>query len=760
MSKNRLSSLRVRLMLIVALAVSPALLMVAHTSWQARRLAELRAETDARRLAEFAATQQRQAIESARKTLAQLATQVIRGNPKSVKSDFLDRRVGYASPFLNVAVTDARGRVIVSTAKLTNSASIGDQPWFDRLMHVGKFAVENTSTDPVTGTRGLVCAVPLDPPDRERTGVIYAALRMTWVRDLAKTSDFDDGTRLEVFDSAGVRFAATSGATSNAPDFVLPRHLAAQLPQRGDTRVLMENGDADNDTWLRVIHHLPGATPSADSFIIVSVPAAKLAAAAHDRRVRDGVLLLVIVGLALALAWISGERLVLRRTRALVDAAERLRDGDLSARTGMAPAHTHGDEIGELARKFDAMAERLQTEQRERLQLEEQVRIAQKMEAMGLLAGGVAHDFNNLLQIIAGSAQLAQQLLPADSPAEAHLANARQAAERGAQLTRQLLAMTRQQPLDRLPVELNELVTSLLQMIRRVIGAHIQVTFTPEPQPAWANADRGQIEQLFLNLCLNARDAMPDGGQLELRALTIEVAANDPLLSGVRPGTYHELSVKDTGMGIAPENLARIFDPFFTTKPKDRGTGLGLSVAYGIIRQHEGHIRVESEPRFGSTFFVLLPQIAPPADAECPAATAAKQPGGTETILVVEDEDLVRELSVHLLEQAGYKVLSVSNGAEACDIFAKHAGQIALVMLDVIMPRMGGREAARRIRELSSTVPVVFCSGYSGPALEQGQGISKDESLLTKPYRAEEFLRKVRESLDLATAHAEEKSAA
>jgi CheY-like chemotaxis protein len=243
---------------------------------------------------------------------------------------------------------------------------------------------------------------------------------------------------------------------------------------------------------------------------------------------------------------------------------------------------------------------------------------------------------------------------------------------------------------------------------------------------------------------------MPNGGELEIRTRYVTLAGG---VTGIRAGDYVEITVRDTGHGIPAEVLPRIFDPFFSTKGQDRGTGLGLSVAYGIMRQHEGHIHAVSEVAFGTTFTLLLPRVpAPrhqPSTGSGPTTLTAR---GTETILVVEDEPLVNELTVHILEEAGYRVLSAKDGVEACEIFQTKSAQISMVLMDVIMPRMGGREAAQRIRNQRPDIALLFCSGYSGPALELSQALPRNQAVLSKPYRPSDLLKRVRESLDARKA--------
>jgi PAS domain S-box-containing protein len=380
--------------------------------------------------------------------------------------------------------------------------------------------------------------------------------------------------------------------------------------------------------------------------------------------------------------------------------------------------------------------------------LAEQVRRSQKMEAIGLLAGGVAHDFNNLVQVIDGFAALALRSLDDPAACREHLEKALSATRRAAQLTRQLLAFGRRQTLLTEDVDLNDLVADHLRMVQRLIGAHIEVEIFPQPAIDNVRVDRGQLEQVLLNLCINARDAMPGGGRLtvELHNVTL-TKSNLPSIGESRPGRFVRFTVRDTGTGMDKATLQRIFDPFFTTKPTGKGTGLGLAVVYGIIEQHGGFLDVVSAPGAGSEFSVYLP-VAERTDRAGTRATALAVVSGDETLLLAEDEPLVREIAVRVLQDAGYKVLVAENGLEAVEVFEKHADEVGLLVFDVVMPRLGGPAAFARIREIRPGARVLFCSGYGGsdPLLEKL--VAGGVEILDKPYSAQRFLEAVRRALD------------
>ena len=385
----------------------------------------------------------------------------------------------------------------------------------------------------------------------------------------------------------------------------------------------------------------------------------------------------------------------------------------------------------------------------ERRRLEEQLRQAQKMEAVGRLAGGVAHDFNNVLTAIFGYLDLVAEDLPPDSPAREDINEVRKAATRAASLTRQLLAFSRQQVLQPVVLNLNDVVEGLENMVQRLIGEDIELRAVSAPDLGNVLADAGQLEQVVLNLAVNARDAMPTGGKL-----TIETANTDldeQYREGhqpVVPGRYVMLAVSDTGIGMDPQTRARIFEPFFTTKDKAKGTGLGLSTVYGIVKQSGGYIWAYSEPGRGATFKVYLPRVDAPVEPTGPHAEVAGTPTGTETILLAEDDDLLRPLARGLLDKLGYTVLEAANAEEALVHAGKHQGPIHLLLADVVMPGESGRALARRLAQGRPEMRVLYMSGYTDDAVVRHGILERGLHYLQKPFTPAALARRVREVLD------------
>jgi len=381
-------------------------------------------------------------------------------------------------------------------------------------------------------------------------------------------------------------------------------------------------------------------------------------------------------------------------------------------------------------------------------ELEIQLRESQKMEAIGTLAGGVAHDFNNLLTAIIGHLELAMASADVGSPLMSDLEEIGKASERAANLTRQLLAYSRRQTMELKVLNLNSVITAMEKMLKRIIGEDIELVTFPHSDLWNVKVDPGQMEQVIVNLAVNARDAMPMGGKLSIETGNVEL---DKMYcethANVTPGFYVMLAVSDMGCGMTKDLKTRIFDPFFTTKEVGKGTGLGLSTVYGIIKQSEGHITVYSEPNHGSTFKVYLPRVEGSEFAIAKSSTST-MPKGCETILLVEDEDVVRELAVRMLVRQGYRVLKARSGNEAYQICLNLDKPVDLVITDVIMPNMGGAELAHRLKELWHDIKVLYMSGYTANAIAHHGVLDSDKAYLQKPFRAAALVQKVREVLD------------
>jgi len=404
--------------------------------------------------------------------------------------------------------------------------------------------------------------------------------------------------------------------------------------------------------------------------------------------------------------------------------------------------------LGPLATKDGALVSSTIVDISERKKIEQQLRLAQRMEAIGQLAGGIAHDFNNLLAVIIGSADILVDEIPQTDSRSKRVEMIRQAGSSAADLVRQLLAFSRQQMVQPLVLDTRKIVNATQAMLRRLIGENIDLSVAVEEGVGLITADPGQIEQVLLNLAVNARDAMPKGGRLTIEARNVELDAtdkkkHDPII----PGRYVLLAVEDTGCGMDEKTQARIFDPFFTTKEVGKGTGLGLATVYGIVKQSRGYIWVYSEVGQGTIFKVYLPRTDQTIQPLKQTEDEMMALQGSETILLAEDSESLREMAREYLESIGYTVLDANSGTQALERAKEFQGRIDMLLTDIIMPEMGGPELADRLVSLRPEVKVIFTSGYTGDVIAGHGPLDPAAVFIQKPYRPKALARKIREVL-------------
>jgi two-component system, cell cycle sensor histidine kinase and response regulator CckA len=869
------SSLRSRLVLLVLLAVLPALAMVLYTAVEQRAESVEQVQQRVQTLSSLLAADQEKEFAQASLLLRGLARlPVVRSGTAKACSEVLAAVHQSLPRFLNLGViAGADGSVLCSVVEVPEGGRLSPAGMeaVREGLRSGGFAVSGYTVGQLSG-RPLVMLVHAVDGNR----ALYAPFSLDALAQGLANVDLPNGTTLTVVDREGVVLARhpANGAWVGLPlneslSLLLPSNFQSLPPSQA------YGLDGVDRFYASTPMRLTDGTPF--GHVLVGVPVEEALAPVEDDLRRHLIWLALVTMVALGAAWFGADVFVLRRVDALLLASHRLEAGDLRARSGI-PA---GDgELERLGGAFDRMAESLETRQRdaeraaaklrrqalvldtllegvivtdpqgtiidlnpaaeqlfgytraelvgrrpdvfhapemegrveeeillametegrwtgeiafqrkdgsrgfseavivaqyngagERIahigvnrdvterhaaeealrQREEELRQAQKMEAVGRLAGGIAHDFNNLLTAIKGNTELALLDLPLASPIRAEIEQVRQAADTATSLTRQLLSFSRKQAVQPQAVGVNHLIESTSRLLTRLIGASVELECELAPELWSVRADPGQIEQVLMNLAVNARDAMPDGGLLRLSTENMELTARDPRRpSYVRPGRYVLLSVSDNGEGMDPQVQERVFEPFFTTKEKEKGTGLGLFTVYGIVRQCGGHVWVESTPGGGTTVRILLPHTETGAAMENGNGPAELEPG-METVLLVEDEAPVRLLAQRLLERTGYHVLVASDGEQALEVSDGYEGSIHLLLTDMTMPRMGGAEVARKLRARRPAINVVFMSGYTEESLAGETGPDGAAPLFVqKPFTLDVLSKTIRQALDSA----------
>jgi signal transduction histidine kinase/ActR/RegA family two-component response regulator len=536
--------------------------------------------------------------------------------------------------------------------------------------------------------------------------------------DLARTSSGD----------IAFRYGSELTATTLSP--LQELNLSQLLKDSRDISNLTLDGERYYASSLELN---PGFTPTTSLIVLKSYKEVE-AGVQRLRRLLLAIGLVVILVGAAIIFFISDS--VTRPLALLMSGVQSLERGDFSY-----PLQAEGaDEIAELTRAFARMRATLHQEADQRERLESQLRQSQKMEALGRLAGGVAHDFNNLLTVILGHSELMLDNLKPGQPLHNHSQQIRKTADRAASLTRQLLAFSRLQAVQPQVLDLNLIIRDMAKLLRRLLREDIEFQMRLDDSLARIKGDSGQLEQVLLNLTVNASDAMPVGGKLEIETRNVSV---DKEFARLRPplvpGNYVLLKVSDSGQGMTPETRARIFDPFFTTKESGKGTGLGLATVYGVVTQCNGFIWVESEPGKGSHFEIYLPSTGEQRDAlfSEPVASVSRVSASSSTILVVEDEQSVRDLAVEFLSSAGFRVLTAQDGQEALETAQRFGNSIQVVLTDIVMPKMRGPELALRLQKLLPHVKILYMTGY----LDQADSAFLDGALfLQKPFSRESVL--------------------
>jgi signal transduction histidine kinase/ActR/RegA family two-component response regulator len=739
MGTRLLASLRIRLLVLVLVAVVPIVGIVVLSAREQRRLRGEQAAGDVTALVRLVAERQQRSVDAARGLLLGMSRmRSIAELDGPACSATLAPLLAAEPTFVNMAAVRADGQLFCSAAPAKPPIDLSDREFYKGALRTGGLGVGELVTSRVRGLGAVGFGYPVRDEGGRIVAVAIASLAVSELQRELEDLPLPAGAEVAVLDRRGV-------AVSVRPDpgRWLGKPFDATLVteiESGDRPVTVEGTDG----VPRLYHHREVVAPDGTvaMHVIAGIPTAAILDPVNRVSTRALVASLLASALALAAAALVAELTLVRRLRRLAAASRRIAAGDLSARTGL-PARR--DELGELVKSFDDMARGLEDLEAEKRRSEEQLRQAQKMEAVGQLAGGVAHDFNNLLTIILSAATGIREQLPAGHPGQDDAREVLHAAERAAALTRQLLAFSRRQALAPRAMDLGEAVRGLERMLQRLLGEGIRLCVrVAGPAPVFA--DPGQIELALLNLCVNARDAMPRGGRLDVEVEVLDEGdPRRPAGSDVPAGPLATLTVRDTGVGIDPDVIGRIFEPLFTTKGVGRGTGLGLSTVLGIVGQSGGAIRVRSERAGGAEFTVCLP--AHRGDAARAEGTPPAAPlGRDETILLVEDDPGLRAMLGRTLYEHGYQVREAATAPEALALAAAH-GPPSLVLTDVILPDGNGVDLARELSRRWDGVRIVFMSGYPGEHLSGADAVPAGARFLPKPFTPEVLLAAVREAL-------------
>ncbi|MDP1570915.1 MAG: ATP-binding protein [Vicinamibacterales bacterium] len=733
----RVTSLRARLIGLVALALIPPIGLLLAQGLARHRQDRAALEDQALNMARLAAYAQERRIEGARQLLVALSSNAaVRSADPDVCVPAVRRLVrDYDGIYTEIGWADRSGLIMCHALEGPPNLSIADRAYFQRPLTTKAFGVGDLNTGKISGAHVLGFGHPLIDAQGDVEGVLFANMNV-WRLSASLSEDAGgEGATISIFDRMGALVARSREAEGRL-GFRVDAGQLSLMRTRQSMVAELEGGDGPHIFALSTI-----VDEASDPifFVVYRIPRATLMAGI-DARFRMDLLTIVLFGAGMMLAaWVGAELLVRRPIGRLVAATSTLASGRLDARAGDVGG---ASELQTLANAFNEMAETLQKR-------DVHLREGQRLEALGRLAGGIAHDFNNLLTVILGYGHSLRDHVARDSKATRELGELRTAAERAAQLTRQLLAFSRRQQLQPKPVFLNDAVTQMETLLRRTLGGDVALETALDPSLGMVRADPAQMEQVILNLVINARDAMPEGGtvRLETRNLTYTGAGAD---EEVVPGDYVELSVTDTGSGMDEATRTRIFEPFFTTKGTG-GTGLGLATVYGIVMQSGGYVTCVSAPGRGTRFQIWLPRTADVVERRS-SPTADAPRGGTERILLVEDEAAVRHLVSTVLAQQGYAVTAAHDGPTAL-AHVTAGTPFDLLVSDVRMPGMSGTALYALILEQRPGLPAVMMSGDSLPAAAAGPGLPP-QVFLQKPFTPYTLLRAVRSLLDApAGAH-------
>ncbi|MDI4237372.1 MULTISPECIES: ATP-binding protein [unclassified Bradyrhizobium] len=724
-----MSSLLSRLFALVAVAILPAIAIQAYNEIDLRRTRQVEVQDEVLGLAKLAAAEQQQIVLGVRQAMTALSElPAIKEKDVQGCNAYLSRIKQRYPEFIVFIVVDINGNSFCDSTREHKPSTAAGRAYFASVVKTGQFTVGEFAVGRTTGRNVLQFALPFYDDQDRMGGIVVAALSLDWLADYIAKKGVPTGAALAITDRNGICLA-------RYPDNAL--FVGKKLPAGKDPT--LSNGTVEDMVNIDGVRRIVGfAAVGEDLLVSYGLGKAQTFTKIEHRTQRD--VLFIFMGALVVLiltAW-GAQRFIQRPFAQLVDAANRWRLGEFGRRLDI-PGNS---EIARVARAFNAMADALKHREHELSEAREQFHQSQKMESVGQLTGGVAHDFNNLLTVVSANLELIEA--GDDIGKIRHFAAAaRRAVDRGAKLTAQLLAFSRRQILNPRPVNTNQLVSEFQGIIRKAVGEACRVKVWTSEGLWLCHVDPARLETALLNLALNARDAMPNGGVLDIEMKNVVVG--EGAVAGCLPGSYVRLSVRDTGSGMPPEVRNRVFEPFFTTKEVGKGSGLGLSMVYGFVRQSGGHIAVESALGKGTTVSLYLPRATQTPSVELDDVRSQAFPAGSERVLVVEDNDDLLDLTSAMLTRSGYQVRCARNGTEALRLLRSE--EFDLLLSDIVMPNgINGIEVAREARKLNKGIKILLASGYAGDALDRHQAVG-EFPIIDKPFRMSELAARLRSIL-------------
>lgn len=737
-------SIRARLLLLTLLAtLLPVLLGVAR--FQQARQATI--EADTLQLADLAQRQAELLNERVQGTAQLLyglarASDLLPGADRASCSAFLSEVRNAYPQYTGILTIQPDGRLYCDSLRTGRELDLRDRGYFKAAVAAPGGVVLEPTFGRLTGLAVMQVAHPVRSKNGELLFVLLASLNLQKLVEHSQA--VSPQTQLLLLNKQGQVLASSGHADTGNPagSSIAGSPLFEFLGAAGRRTGEVEDTAGQAQVWAVADHPL---LTQAKLHVAAGVPKRVLLLDA-DQQFQQELILLMAGALALFLAmWLVAEVSIRRQVGRITAMAQKLIGGDLSARI---PAPLPKGELGDLMVVLNQTAQALEQQRSDIAELNVRLQKSQRMDAVGQLTGGIAHDFNNLLLVVSGSAEMLLEDAKGDPDQIQLVQSIIKAARRGGDLTQRLLAFAGKQALDPKPVDLNHLVAGLDSMLRRTLGEHIQIELIGAGGLWPALIDPSQLENALINLCLNARDAMPDGGRLTIETANVRLNGEYASQTGdIPPGQYVMLAVSDTGQGIPPAHLQRVFEPFFTTKDTGKGTGLGLSMVYGFVKQSAGHVAIYSELHQGTTVKLYLPRASGVATVVAPTESDNVLVGGSATVLLVEDDEAVRQVALNALHSLGYTVIEASDGPSALAVLEQRT-DVQLLFTDIVMPGgMNGRALADAARQLHPGLHVLYTSGYTENAIVHHGRLDEGALLLSKPYRRIDLDRAVRAAL-------------